>query len=89
MFLADVVNRANVGMVQRRRRLGLSLETRQGCGILREFGREKFQCDKTMEPGVFGFLDDPHAAAAQLFNNAVVRDGVNVHIALVWTRMLS
>ena len=41
-FLPNVVNRADVGMVQRRRRLRLSLETRQRLRILRYIVRQEF-----------------------------------------------
>ena len=37
-----------------------------------------------MQPGVFGFVDDTHAPATDLLDNAVVRDGPADH----WRTML-
>jgi hypothetical protein len=37
-----------------------------------------------MQAGVFGLVDDAHAATADLLNNAVVRDGPAYH----WRTML-
>ena len=39
------------------------------------FGQE-LQSHKAIEPGVLSLVDDPHAAAAQLLDDAVVRDGL-------------
>ena len=44
---------------------------------------EKFQGDEAIEPGVFGFVNDTHAATTQLFDNAVVRDGLADHLWLI------
>ena len=37
--------------------------------------REKFESDVAMQSNVFGFVDHAHAAATELFEDAVVRDG--------------
>jgi hypothetical protein len=42
------------------------------------------ECDKTVEAGVFGFVDHTHPATAQLLDNAIVRDGLADH----WAAML-
>ena len=38
--------------------------------------REEFQRHVAAQAGVFGFVDDIHAAAAQLLDDAVVRNGL-------------
>ena len=44
--------------------------------LARVFGQE-FQGDEAVEEGVFGFVDDAHSAAAESFEDAVVRDGLS------------
>jgi hypothetical protein len=41
--------------------------------------RQKFKGDKPAEFCVLGLVDDTHAAAAHLFENAVVRDDLTDH----------
>ena len=79
VFLANVVNGADVGMVQRGSRLRLALKAAERLGILGHFIGQKFERDKTMQPRVFGFVNHTHAAAAQLLDNAVVRNGLSDH----------
>src|SRR3982075_1393185 len=66
-------------MVQRGRRLCFALESCQGLRIFGDFIRQEFQRDKAMQSGVLGFLNHTPTAAAQLFNDAVVRDGLADH----------
>jgi len=84
LLLADVVDRANVGMVQGRSRLGLALEAGQGLGVAGNVIRQELERDKAVQPGVFGFVDDAHATTTDLLHNAVVRDGPADH----WRTML-
>ena len=79
IFFADVVNGADVGMVQGGGGFGFAAETLERLAVLGDVFREEFQGDEAIEAGVFGLVDDAHAAAAQLFNNAVVRDGLADH----------
>ena len=76
---ANVVNRADVGMVQRRRRLRLALETRQRLRIARDVVGQELQRDEAVQARVLGLVDHAHAAAAQLLDDAVVRDGLADH----------
>ena len=75
VVLADVVNRADVGMIQRRRGLRLALKTSERLRIARHVIRKELQRDEAVQPGVFGLVDHTHAAAAELLDDAVVRDG--------------
>ena len=60
---ADVVNRADVGVGQRRDRPCLSLETFPGDGSVREVRRQHFQRDVPPEAGVARLVDLAHAAS--------------------------
>jgi len=40
---------------------------------------EEFQCDAASKLGVFSLVDDTHAAAAKLAEDAVVGDGLVEH----------
>src|SRR5579862_7733711 len=83
-FLADVVNGADVGMVQGRSRLGFPLKTGQGLGISGNILWEELEGDKAVQPGIFSLINDAHAAATDLLNDAVMRDGAAYH----WRTML-
>ena len=70
--LADVMDGADIWMVQRRCSLGLAAKAGQRLWIASNFFRKEFERNKPMQTGVFGLIDDTHAAAAELFNNFVV-----------------
>ena len=82
--LADLINGADVGMVQCRCRLRFALETRQRLRIFGYIVRQKLQGDKAMQLYVFGLVDHAHSAAAQFLDNAVMGDGLADH----WRRIL-
>jgi hypothetical protein len=67
IFLADIMNRADVGMIQGRGSLGLPLKASKGLGIEGEVVGEKLESDKAVQPCILGFVDDTHPAATQLF----------------------
>jgi uncharacterized damage-inducible protein DinB len=60
------------------------LEAGQRLRISGDVVRQELEGDKAVQPGVFGLVDDAHAAATDLLNNAVVRDGPADH----WRSML-
>ena len=72
VLLADVIDRADVGVVQGGRRLRLALETGQSLRVPSHFG-EELQGDKTVKTRVLSLVDDAHAAATKLLDNAVVQ----------------
>jgi hypothetical protein len=80
VFLVNFVDGADVGMVQGRSGASFPLKTIKGLTILGEFFRKKFEGDEASELDVLGAVDDAHAAAAQLFDDAVVRDGLADHL---------
>ncbi len=76
ILLADIVNRADVGMVQCGGGLRFTLESRQSLWIAGDILRQKFQRDESLEARVFGLVNDTHASAAELFDDAVVGEGL-------------
>ena len=62
--LANVVDRADVRMIQRRGRPGLAQKAVQRHAVLGEFFREEFEGDGAAQARVFGLEDNPHAPAA-------------------------
>jgi len=52
--------------------------------VFRNLVRQELQGDKAVKLYILSFVDYAHAAAAQLLNDAVVRDGVPDH----WRRIL-
>jgi len=74
---ADVVNRADVGMVQGGCGLRLSLETRERLRIVGDVVRQEFQRDKAVQAGVLSFVHHAHAPATEAFHDAIVRKGLS------------
>ena len=62
--LLEPVDRRDVGMIQRRERLRLALETRQAFGISRERVRQDLDRDLAAERRVRRTADLPHTALA-------------------------
>jgi hypothetical protein len=75
VFFADIVDGANVGMIQRGGCLRFTLEAAQSLLVAGNFVGKKFQRDETLEPRVFGFVDDAHASAAEILDDAVMGNG--------------
>ena len=82
---ANFVNGADVGMIKRGGRAGFALKALESRSIRTELRRKKLQGDAAAERRILGLENDTHAAAAQLFQNAVVRNGLPDH----WAEMLS
>src|ERR1700746_2263728 len=74
LLLPDLVDRADARVVQRRGSFGFALEAAQSLRVLGHIVGQEFKSDKAAEVGVLGLVDHTHAAAAQLFDNTVVRD---------------
>ncbi len=72
VLLANLVHRADVGVVQRSSGLRLAPESRGVVADAGQFPRQELQRDGALEPGVLRFVDDPHAPFAQRLQNAVV-----------------
>ena len=76
---ADFVDGADVGMVQGGSGAGFAAEALQSLRVLGDVVGKEFQSNEPAEVGVFGFVDDAHAAAAEFLNDAVMGDGLADH----------
>src|ERR1700757_751718 len=79
VLLADVINRADVCVIECGRSFSFTSESFQGLRIAREIFWKKLQGDEAIEASVLGFEDDTHPATAEFLNDAVVRDGLADH----------
>ena len=84
--LADFVDGADVGMVERAGCLCLGNEALFGNGVGEEVRREEFERDDAFELGVVGFVDDTHAAATELFEHPVMRDDTALEVVGICCR---
>ncbi len=88
--LADVVNRANRGVVQRRRQLGFANQTRSGDPVVERFQRQHFQRDVTLELRIACPIHFPHSTGpnqAEDFVGADALPDVKAHPRLSWDEL--
>ena len=76
VLLADVVDRADVWVAQRRGSLGFPAKPFECLAIAVHIVRQQFERYKAAQTRVFGLVHHPHAAAAEVFKKAVMRDGL-------------
>ena len=74
--LANLVDRANIRMVQRRRGPCFPPETLECQRIAGDVIGKKLQRNKAAKLGVFGLVNHTHSATAQLTDDTVVRNGL-------------
>ena len=74
LVFINVVNDANIWMVQCGGRACFPTEALDGMGIARSIVRQEFQRDQAAEFCVFGGVHHAHSAAAELFHDAVMRN---------------
>jgi hypothetical protein len=73
-LVINLVNGADVRMIQGGRSLRFALESGQSLRVFGDFIGQEFQGDETMQLHVLGLVDDTHATAAELLDDAIVRD---------------
>src|SRR5215472_2564313 len=79
ILFADFINRADIRMIQGGGSTRLPTKSLQCLRIFgNAFGKE-FECDEPAKLSVLGLVDDTHPTATQLFENAVMRDGLANH----------
>src|SRR6516164_5005208 len=83
ILLSDVVNGANIGMIQGGRGLCLTLKASQCQRMAGNVLGQELESDETMQAGVFGLIDDSHTAAAKSFDDPVMRDYLTDHLARI------
>ena len=76
VLLADVINGADVGVIQRGSGPRLALETAKRLRVVSNFIGQKLQGHEPVQAGVLGFINHAHSAPAELLNDAVVGDGL-------------
>ena len=76
VLLGDVMNGADVRMVQRGRRTRLSLEPAERVRIPGDGLGEKLERDEPVQADILGLVHDAHPASAYLPDDAVVGDGL-------------
>src|ERR1700683_873368 len=79
-LFADIVDGANIGMVQSGSGLGFALEPGQRLRVAGKFVGQKLKGNETLQPRVFRFVNHAHPATTELFNNAVMGDGLADHL---------
>ncbi len=84
ILLADLVDGADVRMVERRGGAGLALEPFQSGSIRAEFRGKKLQGHVPAEGFVLRLVNHAHPAATQLADDTVVRDGLSDHGYRSW-----
>jgi hypothetical protein len=80
-LFTDIVNHADVGMIERGSSLCFTLET---CERLRVSGYiiwKELERHETVEPAVLGLIDHTHTATAELLDNVVMGDRLADHEA--------
>jgi hypothetical protein len=75
-LLANVMDRADVGMVERGGGAGLTFESFERLWVVCNIFWQELQGDETPESRVFGLVDHTHPATTELFDDAVMRDGL-------------
>src|ERR1700746_1597351 len=84
-MFAEFVNRADIRMVESGSSSRLAAKTFKGLGVLRHIIRQEFQSNKPPKLGILGFVDNAHTTSPDLFEDAVVRDGLANHVVDVIT----
>ena len=85
VLLSDIVDRANVRVIESRGRLCLALKSFERVAVVRQPVWEEFQRNEAVKARVFGLVHHTHPAA-ELLNNAVVRNCAANQRPSVWHR---
>jgi hypothetical protein len=80
----DIVNRTDVGVIERAGEASFAAESLDGLLAVRRFFGEELQSYGAAQARVFGFEDITHPAAADLLDDAIVGDGSTDHAAREW-----
>jgi hypothetical protein len=87
LVLADVVDGADVGVVERRGGHRLALEALARGLVVEQLLRQELERHRAVEPRVLRPANDAHAAATEPLEDAVVGDGPPDHGALPSARL--
>src|SRR4029077_16427961 len=81
----DVINGANVRVIEGRSRLRFTAKALEGLGIILQFSGKEFERDQATQAGVLGLVDQTHAAAPQHIENATMGNGLAYDAAALAT----
>src|SRR5208283_5029202 len=81
ILLTDVVDGADVGMIEGGGGLCLPTEAAERLRIARHFVRQELQSDETVQTSVLGLVNYAHTTTTELLDDLVVRDGLVDHNA--------
>src|ERR1700677_2924415 len=73
VLFTNVIDRADVWVIQRGRSLRFSLEAGQGLWVSGHSLSQKLKRNEAMETRILSFVNDSHPAAAELLNDAIMR----------------
>src|SRR5262245_28228641 len=76
MLVINFVDGADVGMIQSRSGFGFTAESLKSLRIVGNLLRQEFQRDEAVKTDVLRLVDHTHPAAAEFFEDAVMRDGL-------------
>ena len=82
VLLVNLMNGADVGIVQRGCGAGFALKSLESLGVLGQFVGKEFQSDIAAEAQILGLIDNTHPAATELLNDPVMRDGLADHLRI-------
>ena len=73
-MVADLVERRDVGMIQRAGGARLAQQASRGFRIMDRSGQQEFERDPPFQVGIFSQIHRAHAAGADVADDPVVRD---------------
>ena len=77
VVFADFMDGANIWMVQGGSSLRLTVETAESLGVWREPVWKELQGNEAVQLGVLGLVHHTHTATTQLFEDAVMGEGLS------------
>ena len=86
VLIPNVINGANVGMVESGCSPRFSLKAGQSLRIAAEFRRQELKSDVALQAHIHRLVDNTHPAAAEFFDDLVVRDVLANHFSTPPTR---
>src|SRR5690349_11563991 len=84
LTLVDFIDRADVRMIQSRRRTSLATKAFEALQIVSYFFGQELQGHKSAKASVLGLIHNTHAAATELLHDPVVRDSLADHRIEPW-----
>src|SRR5271155_4263580 len=88
VLIVNLMNGADVRMIERRSGPGFALKTAESLRVLRAVVRQELESNQAPELDVFSFVDHPHSATAKSFDDAIVRDGLPEHQGQILRRRI-